>query len=95
MTNLQIFIFLALASKLIFELLLACLNLKRIHEQTERVPEEVLKYMETNEWRKCSDYTIFKTYYSIFENFCSFCLSTILLVYIFLGIMRLGLFNLE
>jgi STE24 endopeptidase len=83
MTNLQIFIFLALASKLISELLLAFLNLKRIHQQSEEVPEEVLKYMETKEWGKCSDYTTSKTYYSIFENFCSFCLSTILLVYIF------------
>jgi STE24 endopeptidase len=57
--------------KLIFEVFIARLSLKKIHQQRSLPPQTVSNYMDSIVWQRCTDYTIAKTKFGRFENFVS------------------------
>ena len=66
--------------KLMFELLIARLSLKKIHQQRSLLPKAVSDYMDSIIWQRCTDYTIAKTKFGRFENF----VSSIFLIFVLL-----------
>jgi STE24 endopeptidase len=57
--------------KLMFELFIARLSLKKIHQQRSLLPKAVSNYMDSIVWQRCTDYTIAKTKFGRCENFVS------------------------
>ena len=66
--------------KLMFEVFIARLSLKKIHQQRSLLPKAVSDYMDSIVWQRCTDYTIAKTKFGRFENF----VSSIFLIFVLL-----------
>ena len=57
--------------KLMFEVFISRLSLKKIYQQRSSPPQAVSNYMDLIVWQRCTDYTIAKTKFGRFENFVS------------------------
>ena len=82
MTSLQILLIFMLTLRFFCELFLASINLRRIKQNYDSIPKSILEYMSQDEWVKCSDYTVAKTHFGIFENLFSFLISFFILIFL-------------
>ena len=57
--------------KLMFEVFISRLSLKKIYQQRSSPPQALSNYMDSIVWQRCTDYTIAKTKFGRFENFVS------------------------
>ena len=57
--------------KLMFEMLISRLSLKKIDQRRSFPPQAVSNYMDSIVWQRCTDYTIAKTKFGRSENFVS------------------------
>jgi len=71
MAFIQIIIVTLILIKLMFEVFISRLSLKKIHQQRSELPQAATNYMDSTVWQRCTDYTIAKTKFGRFENFVS------------------------
>ena len=71
MATIQTILVTLILIKLMFEVFISRLSIKKIQQQRCSPPQAVSDYMDSIVWQRCTDYTIAKTKFGRFENFVS------------------------
>jgi STE24 endopeptidase len=71
MATIQTILVTLILIKLMFEVFISRLSIKKIQQQRCSPPQAVSDYMDSIVWQRCTDYTIAKTKFGWFENFVS------------------------